>query len=80
MTARSWRISRARSRPAAGLPPCERRRWQGVQDVVLAYRSVAVFAQPDLVDLAELESRLEAIATSADSPATGRQPGDPGPL
>src|SRR5262249_54781913 len=39
------------------------RNWAGVTDVVLAYRSVAVFADPDRVDLAELESRLRTITT-----------------
>jgi len=39
------------------------RNWPGVTDVVLAYHSVAVFADPDRVDLAELESRLRTIAT-----------------
>jgi KipI family sensor histidine kinase inhibitor len=38
------------------------RRRPGVTDVVLAYRSVAVFADPDRVDLADLESGLRAIA------------------
>ena len=34
-------------------------------DVVLAYRTVAVFADPEQVDLVDLESRLRAIASSA---------------
>ena len=38
------------------------RAWPGVTDVVLAYRSVAVFADPDRTDLDALESRLRAIA------------------
>jgi KipI family sensor histidine kinase inhibitor len=48
------------------------RRWQGIQDVVLAYRSVGVFADPEQVDIAELESRLGAIESSAESPTPGR--------
>jgi KipI family sensor histidine kinase inhibitor len=32
--------------------------WPGVTDVVLAYRSVAVFADPEQVDLVDLEARL----------------------
>jgi KipI family sensor histidine kinase inhibitor len=43
---------------AAGARACG---WTGVTDVVLAYQSVAVFADPDQVDLAELESRLRAV-------------------
>jgi KipI family sensor histidine kinase inhibitor len=39
-------------------------RWPGVTDVVLAYRTVAVFADPDAIDLAELESRLSRLAAS----------------
>jgi KipI family sensor histidine kinase inhibitor len=45
----------------------------GVTDVVLAYRSVAVFADPDRVDLADLESGLRTIAIG-----TGQAP-EPGP-
>jgi KipI family sensor histidine kinase inhibitor len=45
---------------AEAVRDCE---WPGVTDVVLAYRSVAVFADPDRADLAELESRLRTIAT-----------------
>jgi KipI family sensor histidine kinase inhibitor len=36
--------------------------WPGVTDVVLAYRSVAVFADPDGIDPGELESRLRSMA------------------
>jgi KipI family sensor histidine kinase inhibitor len=39
-----------------------RRAWPGVTDVVLAYRTVAVFADPDRVDLAALESDLRTMA------------------
>jgi KipI family sensor histidine kinase inhibitor len=40
------------------------RKWSGVTDVVVAYRTVAVFADPEAVDLDELESRLRAFACS----------------
>jgi KipI family sensor histidine kinase inhibitor len=56
----------ADERSAAGWAEAVRdRRWPGVTDVVLAYRSVAVFADPDRVDLAELEWRLRTIAIDA---------------
>ncbi len=45
------------------------RHWPGVTDVVLAYRTVAVFADPDRLDPAELESRLYALAIDARAPA-----------
>jgi KipI family sensor histidine kinase inhibitor len=35
----------------------------GVTDVVLAYHTVAVFADPDAVDLVELESRLRSVVS-----------------
>ena len=38
----------------------------GVVDVVLAYRSVAVFADPERVDVAELADRLKALSPSED--------------
>ncbi len=38
------------------------RSWPGVTDVVLAYRTVAVYADPDRVDLSTLESELRAFA------------------
>jgi KipI family sensor histidine kinase inhibitor len=47
--------------------------WHGVRDVVLAYRSVAVFAEPDQVDLLDLESRLRAIESTTTSAAMGRR-------
>jgi KipI family sensor histidine kinase inhibitor len=53
----------ADERSAAGWAEAVRdRNWPGVTDVVLAYRSVAVFADPDGVDPAELESRLRTMA------------------
>jgi KipI family sensor histidine kinase inhibitor len=49
-------------RAAAGWAEAVRgRNWSGVTDVVLAYRTVAVFADPDRVDLPALESGLRAI-------------------
>jgi KipI family sensor histidine kinase inhibitor len=36
-------------------------RWPGVIDVVTAYRTAAVYADPELVDLVELESRLREV-------------------
>ena len=48
------------------------RRSPEIRDVVLAYRSVAVFAETEQVDLGELESRLRAIKSSAESRALGR--------
>ena len=36
-------------------------RWPGVIDVVTAYRTAAVYADPETVDLVELESRLRAL-------------------
>jgi KipI family sensor histidine kinase inhibitor len=52
------------SEPAAGgwAAAVRERQWPGVDDVVLAYRTVAVFADPERIDLVELESRLRAIA------------------
>ena len=57
------------------------RRWPGVTDVVLAYRSVAVFADPDRVDVADLETRLRAVVVDPARPAVGEEAArDPGPL
>jgi KipI family sensor histidine kinase inhibitor len=49
------------------------RHCRGVTDVVLAYRSVAVFADPEQVDLRELESRLRAIAPAAEAVRRGKR-------
>ena len=47
---------------AAGWAEAVRRQsWPGVTDIVLAYRTVAVFADPDRVDLLVLESDLRTI-------------------
>ncbi|SIO61183.1 sensor histidine kinase inhibitor, KipI family [Singulisphaera sp. GP187] len=35
--------------------------WRGILDVVLAYRTAAVFADPDLVDFDQLEADLRAV-------------------
>ena len=35
--------------------------WPGVIDVVTAYRTAAVFADPEMVELVDLESRLRAV-------------------
>lgn len=62
----------ARPPAAAWAAEIRRRNWPGVTDVVLAYDTVAVFADPDRLDPAELEKRLRALtldmaADSADS-------------
>lgn len=46
--------------------------WPGVLDVVLAYDSVGVFADPDRVDLEELAERLERIAPPRVSDRLGK--------
>jgi KipI family sensor histidine kinase inhibitor len=46
--------------------------WPGVTDVVPAYRTVAVFADPEQVDLLELESRLRAMAPARGSACQGK--------
>jgi KipI family sensor histidine kinase inhibitor len=47
--------------------------WPGVTDVVLAYRSVAVFADPELLDPVVLESRLGGIEPASDSRRAGKR-------
>lgn len=61
-------------RSAAGWAGALRRLgWEGVTDVVLAYRSVAVFADPDRLDPEELGDRLRAVEVPASGPVlTGR--------
>jgi KipI family sensor histidine kinase inhibitor len=49
------------------------RHWPGVVDVVLAYRTVAVFADPDRLNLSALESRLRAIAPAEESGHVGKR-------
>lgn len=46
--------------------------WPGVIDVVLAYRSVAVFADPDALDPAALESRLAKVEPASDCRGPGK--------
>jgi KipI family sensor histidine kinase inhibitor len=46
---------------------------QGIRDVVLAYRSVGIFGDPEQVDLAALESRLRAVEVAAEIGAVGRR-------
>ena len=46
---------------------------QGVTDVVLAYRTVAVFTDPARVDPVDLESRLRAIRADRGSQPAGRK-------
>ncbi len=62
------------SEPAAGAWAAAARacRRPGVTDVVLAYRSVAVFADPDQVDLLDLERDLQDIVPAAESAGQGR--------
>jgi KipI family sensor histidine kinase inhibitor len=55
------------------------RRWPGITDVVFAYRTVAVHADPDRADLPDLESGLRTIAAGPagesrpDRSGTGRR-------
>jgi KipI family sensor histidine kinase inhibitor len=47
--------------------------WPGVTDVVLAYQTVAVFANPEQIDLGELESRLRLFAPTEDTRRHGKR-------
>jgi KipI family sensor histidine kinase inhibitor len=47
--------------------------WPGVIDVVLAYQSVAVFADPDQVDLSDLESRLRSLVPDGEPCGHGKR-------
>jgi KipI family sensor histidine kinase inhibitor len=49
------------------------RQWPGVTDVVLAYRSVGIFADPEQIDLGELESRLRMFAPTDDTRRHGKR-------
>ncbi len=53
-------LAHFRSESAAGgwAAAVRERQWPGVDDIVLAYRTVAVFADPEEIDLVELESRF----------------------
>jgi KipI family sensor histidine kinase inhibitor len=69
---RAYLAQFATERAAAGWAAAVRDRdWPGVVDVVLAYQSVAVFADPDRLDLSDLESRLRAVAPTAGSVPAG---------
>ncbi len=46
--------------------------WNGIIDVVPAYRTVAVHANPDVIDLDHLARRLEQLAPSSTSLLPGR--------
>jgi KipI family sensor histidine kinase inhibitor len=46
--------------------------WPGVTDVVLAYQTVAVFADPERVDLTDLESRLLLVIPSNEPRRAGQ--------
>jgi KipI family sensor histidine kinase inhibitor len=48
------------------------KRWPGVEDVVMAYRTAAVYVDPDRVDLGVLETRLRALPPFAGDLARGR--------
>jgi len=64
----------ATERAAAGWAATVRGgKWPGVVDVVLAYQSVAVFADPDQLDLSDLESRLRSVVPNAGSGQAGRR-------
>jgi KipI family sensor histidine kinase inhibitor len=58
---------------AAWAGAVRQQQWPGVSDVVLAYRTAAVFADPDKIDLAALETRLRAVAPLEESSVVGRR-------
>ncbi len=60
----------AASHWAAGVRACS---LPGVTDVVLAYQSVAVFADPDRLDPSELESRLRAVVPAGSPERRGER-------
>ena len=80
MIEHSWRVSRPSAKPPGGprlsAPPGLR----GVTDVVLAYRSAAIFADPDETDLNVLESRLGVAGSRTGSRDRGPARGDSCPL
>jgi KipI family sensor histidine kinase inhibitor len=47
------------------------RAWPGVVDVVLAYRTAAVFADPEQLDLDDLEARLRRVVSDDEPHASG---------
>ncbi len=46
--------------------------WPGVEDVVMAYQTAAVYADPDRIDLDDLETRLRDLPAVAEELAPGR--------
>jgi KipI family sensor histidine kinase inhibitor len=48
------------------------RHWPGVIDVVLAYQTAAVFADPEQIDLVDLESRLRIVTPSGQTRGAGK--------
>jgi KipI family sensor histidine kinase inhibitor len=48
------------------------RGWTGVEDVVLAYQTAAVHADPDRIDLDVLEERLRTLPTGGEGRGGGR--------
>jgi KipI family sensor histidine kinase inhibitor len=48
------------------------RSWTGVDDVVMAYQTAAVYADPEHVDLDDLEQRLRALAPETQGRGPGR--------
>ncbi len=63
------------SEPAAGAwaATVRDRHWPGVTDVVLAYRAVGVFADPEKAELVDLETRLRQIAPTEDTRPHGKR-------
>jgi KipI family sensor histidine kinase inhibitor len=57
---------------AAWAAAVRERQWPGVTDVVLAYLTVAVFADPERVDLIDLESRLREVIARSDVHHAGK--------
>jgi KipI family sensor histidine kinase inhibitor len=48
------------------------RGWTGVDDVVMAYQTAAVYADPERVDLDDLEQRLRGVTAEAQGRGPGR--------
>lgn len=72
-TERSWRSFSSETEAASWAAAVRGRPLRGLTDVVLAYRSVAVFADPDQIDLVELEAVLGAIVAAEDSCQRGKR-------
>jgi KipI family sensor histidine kinase inhibitor len=47
--------------------------WEGVEDVVLAFRSAAVYADPARIDLERLEAALRAVVARPEGRGPGRR-------